>query len=62
MREVLNTIFYMLKTGCQWDKLPHDLPPKGTVFYYYNSWRKSGLWGAWNARLREQVRQADAER
>ena len=31
MREVLNAIFYVLKTGCQWEMLPHDFPPKGTV-------------------------------
>ena len=44
MREVVNAIFYVLKTGCQWDMLPHDFPAKGTVYHYYNTWRKSGLW------------------
>jgi putative transposase len=58
MREVLNGIFYVLKTGCQWDQLPHDLPPKGTVYGYYNQWRKSGVWAEWNRRLRERVRVA----
>ena len=32
MREVLNTIFYLNRTGCQWDLLPHDLLPKSTVY------------------------------
>jgi putative transposase len=59
MREVLNGIFYVVKTGCQWDMLPHDFPPKGTVYHYYNSWRKNGIWGQINAALREQVRQAE---
>lgn len=59
MREVLNGIFYVLKTGCQWENLPKDLPPSGTVFHYYNTWRKAKVWQAMNAVLREQVRQAE---
>ena len=59
MRDVLNAIFYVLKTGCQWDMLPHDLPPKGTVYHYYNNWRKSGVWGQMNTALREQLRRAE---
>jgi putative transposase len=58
MREVLNAILYVLRTGCQWDLLPHDFPPKGTVYDYFNTWRKSGVWERLNARLRQQVRQA----
>ena len=57
MREVLNAIFYVLKTGCQWSMLPRDFLPKGTVYHYFNTWRKSGAWEAMNARLREQLRQ-----
>jgi len=44
MREVLNAIFYVVKTGCQWAMLPHDFPPKGTVYHYFNTWRKDGPW------------------
>ena len=33
-REVVNGILYVLRTGCQWDYLPHDLLPKGTTYYY----------------------------
>ena len=58
MREVLNAIFYVLKTGCQWDHLPHDFPPTGTVYYYFNTWRKRGTWAKLNDVLREQLRQA----
>jgi len=56
MREVLNAIIYVLKTGCQWDHLPHDLPPKGTVYHYFNTWRKDGTWARMNDALREQLR------
>jgi putative transposase len=57
MREVLNGIFYVLKSGCQWDMLPHDLPPKGTVYHYYNTWRKDGTWQRIHQTLREALRQ-----
>ena len=57
MRQVLNAIFYVLKSGCQWDMLPRDFPPKGTVYHYYNTWRKDGTWQRINQALREQLRQ-----
>ena len=41
-REVLNAIIYVLKTGCQWDHLPHDFPAKGNVDHYFNTWHKDG--------------------
>jgi putative transposase len=56
MREVLNAIIYVLKTGCQWDHLPHDFPSKGTVYHYFNTWRKDGTWTRMNDALREQLR------
>ena len=56
LREVLNAIFYVLKTGCQWANLPGDFPPSGTVFDYYNTWRKEKVWQRLNDALREQVR------
>jgi putative transposase len=59
MREILNGIFYVLKTGCQWANLPGDFPPTGTVFGYYNTWRKAKVWSQLNTALREQVRQAE---
>ena len=57
MREVMNAIFYVLKSGIQWDMLPHDFPPKGTVYHYYNTWRKDGTWQYLNAALRGELRQ-----
>lgn len=58
MREVVNAIFYVNKSGGQWRMLPHEFPKWQTVYYYYNTWRKAGLWGQWNALLRERVRKA----
>ena len=40
MREVINTILYLNRTGCQWDMLPHDLLPKSTVYEYFSQWRR----------------------
>ena len=42
MREVLNAILYVLRTGCAWDLLPHDFPPPGTVYGYFSQWRRAG--------------------
>ena len=58
MREVLNTLFYQNKTGCQWDLLPHDLLPKSTVYDYFARWRDDGTWQALLDALRRQVRVA----
>jgi len=42
MREVLNGIFYVLSTGCQWNALPTDLPPKSTIYDYLDLWDWDG--------------------
>src|SRR5947208_16034729 len=42
LREVLNAILYVLRSGCAWDLLPHDFPPPGTVYGYFNQWRGDG--------------------
>ena len=57
MREVFNAILYVLRTGCQWSMLPHDFPPKGTVYHYFNTWSKNGTFERMNAKLRVRVRQ-----
>ena len=56
MREILNAIFYVVRSGCSWRMLPKDLPPWGTVHYYYWCFRRAGLWAKMNDALREQVR------
>ena len=58
MREVLNTILYLNRTGCQWDMLPNDLLPKSTVYDYFAAWRDDGTWQRIMDALRAQVRVA----
>jgi transposase len=55
-REIVNAILYVLRTGCQWRALPHDLPPWGTVWWYFRQWREDGVWEQVNTALRERVR------
>lgn len=58
LREVLNGIFYFLKGCGGWRYLPHDLPPWGTVHYYYRQWRRDGTWQRVHDTLRTRVRRA----
>ena len=57
LREVVNTLFYQNRTGCQWDLLPHDLLPKSTVYDYFCRWRDDSTWQKVLDALREAVRQ-----
>jgi putative transposase len=59
MREVVNAIFYVDKTGCQWDLLPKDYPNHNSVYYYFARWSDEGVWEQINTVLREQVRVED---
>jgi putative transposase len=43
-REILNAIFYVLKSGCQWRLLPCDFPPWETVYHYFRRWSLDGTW------------------
>jgi putative transposase len=58
MREVLNTLLYLNRSGCQWDMLPHDLLPKSTVSDYFTQWRDDGTWDKVVTALRERIRVA----
>jgi putative transposase len=58
MREVVNAIFYVNRSGCQWDMLPHDFPPKSTVYDHFAQWRDDGTWQRIMDALRQQVRVA----
>src|SRR5215813_11193693 len=58
MRAVLNTLFYLNRSGCQWDMLPHDLLPKSTVYDYFAQWRDDGTWAKLVQALRERTRVA----
>ena len=59
MREVINTILYLNRTGCQWDMLPHDLLPKSTAYDYFAAWRNDGTWQRIMEALCAQVRVAE---
>ena len=55
-REILDAIFYVLKSGCAWRLLPHDFPPWKTVYHYFRFWRVDGTWERMHAALRQRVR------
>jgi len=59
LREVVNTILYQNRTGCQWDMLPHDLLPKSTVYDYFAQWRDDETWQKIVDSLRGKVRVAE---
>ena len=56
MREVVNGILYLNRTGCSWRMLPREFPPWGTVHYYYRRFRLDGSWQRIHDKLREKVR------
>lgn len=56
LREILNAIFYIVRSGCAWRLLPQDLPPWKTVYHYFRLWRIKGIWEQLNAALRQRVR------
>ena len=58
MREVVNAIFYIAQTGCQWRLLPKNLPPYTTVQRYFYAWRDSSVWQTINHVLLMEVREA----
>src|SRR5712671_4607389 len=58
LRAVLNAIFYLLRTGCQWRLLPREFPPCGTVYHYFQGWQSSGVWVHLHRVLYEQAREA----
>ena len=53
-REILDTIFYVVRSGCAWRLLPHDFPPWKTVYHYFRFWRLDGTWERMHAALRKQ--------
>lgn len=57
LREVVNAVRYLQRTGCSWRMLPHDFPPYRTVFYYFRLWRRTGVWEQVHAALHRLVRQ-----
>ena len=55
-REIVNGILYVLRTGCAWRSLPHDLPAWSTVYHYFRLWRRNGTWARLHDQLRDQAR------
>jgi transposase len=56
LRDVVDAIFYILRTGCQWRYLPKDFPPKSTTWRYFDEWRHNGTFDTIHDALRTQVR------
>jgi transposase len=62
MREIVNAILYQSRTGCQWDCLPHGLPPRSATYQYFAKWRDDGTDQTIHDLLRRQVRERAAGR
>jgi len=61
-RDLVDAIFYLLRTGCQWRQLPHDFPPWGTVSCQFCRWRKAGVWERVEAALHARAREAEGRK
>jgi putative transposase len=58
MRHVVNAILYVLRSGCQWRMLPQEFPPYQTVYHYFWTWRRAGVWEQMHDSLRGDLREA----
>jgi putative transposase len=56
-RQIVNAVFYVLKSGCQWRMLPREFPPWKTVFHYFRAWRLDGTWERMNQAMRRRLRE-----
>ena len=56
LREIINAVFYVQRSGCQWEMLPHDFPPHSTVYAYFRKWERHGIWAQIHDQLRSKVR------
>jgi putative transposase len=59
LRDVVDAVLYLLRTGCQWRYLPKDFPPKSTVWRYFDEWRHNGTLDLIHDALRKKVRAAE---
>ena len=55
-RNILQAVYYVLRTGCQWRMLPHRFPSWKTVYHYFRQWRLDGTWERLNRAIRERLR------
>jgi putative transposase len=56
IRTVINALFYLTRTGIQWDSLPHSFPSRSVIWYYFNRWKKDNTWKNINDELRRHIR------
>ncbi len=56
LTEIINGVFYVQRTGCQWEMMPHDLPPYTTVYRYFHKWQRRGIWEQMHAQVRQKLR------
>jgi len=61
-RDLLNAMFYVVRTACQWRNLPKDFAPWRTVYHYFRLWKCAGLWEQIHTHLREHLRQLEGRR
>lgn len=61
MRQVINALLYLDRTGCQWRYLPKDFPNYNSVRYYFDTWRKDGTWQRITLALRQYARQQERD-
>ena len=57
-REIVNGVLYVLRTGCSWRQMPHDLPNGKTAYHYFRLWKLDGTWEKAMIHFRKQARQA----
>jgi putative transposase len=56
LKDIVDAVLYIARTGCQWRNLPHDFPPWKTVSYYFYTWRDAGVWEQVHNALRSEAR------
>lgn len=56
MREIVNGIYYVLRTGCGWKYIPHDLPQWKSCYEYYRKWKEQGIWKNAMDEIRKELR------
>ncbi len=59
LREIINAIMYVLRTGCAWRMLPHDLPPWQTAYKYFRSFSEDRTWERVHDAIRPNVRESE---
>jgi putative transposase len=56
LRTLVNSVFYLVRSGCAWRLLPKDMPPWKTLYHYFRCWRRDGTWERLHTALRERLR------